>query len=515
MGDDGTQAPGLAGHLKHAIIGAVEHTADAVAARKLEHTTSVLETFERDIAPLLAPAIQQVLDNPATPEHLKALLSEVGAPQHFSSSLLIGVAVGAIIAPVLGAAAEPLVQGIENGAWVKNPSRPASPDVYAAAVLKGVRDPGQGAAGARLSGLDDAQFGIMVEASGQSIGIAEALLLWRRGQIDLAHLREIVQYSNINPKFYDDVEKLQYAPPTVGEVITGALKGHLDPTDARTRVGQAGVDPANFEWLLATAGRPISPLEAVHLWNRGEIDEARVDEVIKQSDINPTFAREVKLLRHYFPPPRSVVPMLRSGSITEDQARRLLTYYGVDAEWVDAFIAEANHHAAGAAKELTRAQVTQVYEARLIDRNAAHTRLIGLGLPDVDANLLLDLADEKRTLALQNAGARAVGSKYVSHRLTKAEASNALGTLQVPTAAQHDMFTVWDVERQVNVHLPSPAAIMHLYRQGDADPASTKRRLSELGISVEDMIYFIGAAYPPSTKGGDEARQAIFEIIGA
>lgn len=502
--------PGLAGHLQRALTGAHDALTGKINDARRAHVAGILDQFEADLAPLLAEQVQQVLDNPGTPEHLKALLTQVGAPEHFSSSLLIGVAVGAIIGPVLGSAVEPYVQNISNAAWHVNPSRPLSPDLLAASVLKTVLPESVAADHALESGISNANFNTMVLTAGNSVGLAELLLLWRRGQITEAELDAGLAYSNLNPRFYDDAKALKYAPPGTGEVIAGALKGHLSDADAQARLGVAGVDPANYAWLKATAGRPPGVQQMLELWNRGVITEADVDQGIAQSDVNDTYLPWVKELRHYFPPPRSVVPMLRAGAITEAQARQLLGYYGVGEPWQSAFITEASTGTASKAKELTQAQILQVYEARLITRAEADARLTALKLPAGDVTLLLDLADEKRTIALQNAGARAVGTKYVAHKMTKPAASTALASLGVPATAQADLFTVWDVERGINFHALTPAMIVGAFRRGQITAHDTQTRLLQGGVATDDLAIVVADGFAP-TKPNPAAVLAVVE----
>lgn len=493
--------------LAQAQIDAHEHLAPQIAAAQKAHLVDVLEHFESDIAPLVAPFVQSVVDDPDTPDHIKALLAPLTAPQHFGESIIIGIAVGSILSPVLTAIFDPVLVELAKHQWelaVGGPSirplggRPVSPDLLAAAALKGVITEQDGASQASQSGTSADAFRTMFETAGQSIGLAEALLLLRRNQITPAIFRAIVQYSNINPKFYDLPEKLRYAPPTVGEAVTGALKHHLDPAVAAEMVGHAGVDPANFDWLLASAGRPLALEETLHLWNRGEVDETFVRQTIAQSDINPDYTEAALKLRHYFPPPRSIVPMLRSGAITEAQARRLLGFYGVDQEWSDAFVAEATHTSSTTVKELSSSQVTRMYSNRLIDRPTAQARLTALKYPPADATLLLDFADDARHERVLNATINKVGTLYVAHKLSKADATAALHDAAVPAAAQHDLFTLWDIQRTANVHLPSPAMIVAAGRRRELSPAEVKVRLNQLGIANTDLHIFVADGWPPS-----------------
>src|SRR5205814_1318360 len=145
-------------------------------------------------------------------------------------------AVGAVVSPVLVAATAPLTQVLANEAWSTGPTIPLSPDLLAAAVIKGVVSEPNAASAAALSGVDASRFHTMVMTAGQSFGVAEALLLLRRGQIDRAEFDRIVKYSNTRDDFIPDILKLIYAPPPPGEVVAGALKQHLDATTARAKL---------------------------------------------------------------------------------------------------------------------------------------------------------------------------------------------------------------------------------------------------------------------------------------
>lgn len=494
-------------------VGEVLHDrlAPKIDARKNAHVTGLLETFERDIAPLVAPIAQSLLDDESTPAELRPMLETLTGPTHFSESIIIGIALGSILSPVLAAAIAPQVQGVENTAWPKSPNRPLPPELLAASVLKNVLTEDQAKGTAAVSGIDNGAFHTMVETAGQSIGVAEALLLLRRGQITDAQFTQVLQYSNVNKAFYDMARALRYAPPSVGEVITGALKGHLTAADAQARLAVAGVDPSNYAWLLASAGRPPGVEMVIQLWNRQLATEADVDRTIRQSDINPDFADLVKATRWYQIPPRSIVPMLRAGGITEARARTLLSEHGVRTEDQDAFIAEAKHTTTSTAKELTQAQITRMYGDRFLTRAAANARLVTIGYPADQITLLLDYADTARTEKLTNALITKVGTLYVGHKLTKADATTPLTNAGIPTAAQHDLFAVWDIERTANLHVPTPAGVIGAMRRGIITPAATHRRLNALGISDDDIAIFVGDGWPPTAP--QDAHAAVTAVL--
>lgn len=495
-------------------VGIVDAAHDKLAAkidqRKTDHLSGILERFEADYAPALAPLLADAAANPDVPAPLRELLGSLLAPEHFSSSILLGIALGSVISPVLQAATAPFIQQLANAIWPTSPVYPLSPDLLAASVIKGIMDEPTAAGQALQSGTNAEHFHTMVMTAGQSFGVAEALLLLRRGQIDDAEFRRIVRYSNTRDDFIPDILKLRYAPPPPGEVISGALKAHLSDAEAQTKLGEAGIDPANFGWMKDTAGRPYSMTEALQLWNRGLIDEARVRQVIAQSDINPNYTNDILHLRVYLPPARSVIPLLRSGAITDARARELLVDHGLSQQDADAYITNAHHTKASTGKELTASQVVRMYGDRFIDRGQAQTRLAAASFPPDQITLLLDFADHARAEKLMNALISKVGTLYVAHKIDRSAASTTLNQGPVPAAVQADLFHIWDLERTASVHHPTAAQVVGAYRRQILTPLATRTRLLTLGVTAADLPIVVADGFPPTT-----AHAEILALVAA
>jgi hypothetical protein len=500
VADDSEGGPlgGMIERIADAMHAGHERIRPAQSADKLAHLTHVLETIEQEYGPVLQPLVQHVLDDPNTPEQVRGLLAPLVEPTNLGQSLILGIAIGAVISPVLGAATAPFVQGIANNVWSHDTSVPLSPAELAVAVLKGVLTEAQAAPEASQSGISGSRFHTMVQNVGNAIGIQEALLLLRRNQITEAEFARIVHYSNIRSDFLPDILKLRYAPVSAAEAIAGALKQQLTPDEAKQKVSEAGIDPDQFEWMLATAGRPYGIQQALHLWNRGLIDEARVREVIAHSDVNPTFTDDILHLRVYLPPPRSVVPMLRHGGITEAQARDLLAKNGVPPEFVDGFIAEAGQTKTNAAKTLTESTVIRMFLAATMDEATARARLSALGYTAGDVDLLLQLANDQKRERYAGAIITRMHTLYVSHKADAVAVRTALSKDGIDAASTNDLLALWDVERAANVHVPSVAMVLHAYRQKYITPAECKRRLIALGVQSADMGIVVANALPPT-----------------
>lgn len=487
------------GEAVHARIG------PKITAARTEATAGMLEQIEQDLVPLVRPLARQLLDAETTPAELRPALEVLAGPEHFSGSIVISFAVGALLSPVLGSALAPLVQTISNNAWATTPSNPLTPAVLAEMALKGVSltgstqiGSGELAAEALNSGIDPARFAAMTQAAGQSLGFAEALLLQRRSQLVGVTLTDVLGYSNINPKFYDSAMNLIYDSPPTGEIIAARVKNRLNDIDARRKYTEAGGNPVDFDWAVSTGGRPLGLEEMAHLVNYGHATDADLAQAAAQSDLAVEFQKFVPFLKEYHPPVRSIIPMLRAGAANEAQCRKYWNDEGVPVVLQDIYVKEAAHTSTGAAKALGQAQIVAMYEARLLPAPTALARLVALTYPAADAQALLDLADEKRSVSLQNAALRKIGAEYVGYKITLAEAQTAMATAAVPTAAQQDQVKYWDVEKSVNIHKPTAPMIMGAFRRGDIDGAEAHARLLAAGVILSDMHIFAADGFPPT-----------------
>lgn len=510
-GDKGTK-----GMWPSIVEAAHERIAGALAANKTAQQTAMLERFESDLAPVIGPIVEHLLSNPALPDELRGLFTLIGSPEHFGESVVIGIAIGSIVSPVIGAALGPIVQGITNTAWsaavTSNPlgARPLSPDLLAAAVLKGVLTESQAAVIAHDSGTDDTAFHTMVMTAGQAIGIEQAILLWRRGDITSTELARVVHYSNVRDDFLPDIELLKYLPPPAGEVVSGALKGHLSDTVAMGYLSDAGIDPTkHYDWMKHTAGRSLGLMEMLTLWNRGEMTEAEVRLGIEQSDINNDYIGYAELLRVHYPAVFQVHELVKAGAMTPARATTILGYEGFQPEDIAAIVAEFNTAPKSTVKELSASQVTKMYEEQLLSQGDALARLETLKYTAADAQLMLTYADQNRALAMINAAAKKIGTLYVAHKITQTTAAAQLTAAGVPNAAAMTMFKFWDLERAANVRIPSEAQVVGAYRRKEIGAADCKARLLNMGVQQGDLAIFVADGWPPTKP----ATAAIIDAV--
>lgn len=484
-----------------------------VDASRTAHVVNLLETFESDLGPHLAPVIGPMLTDPATPELIKPLLALAVNEKHFGGSVVVGIAIGAILAPVLGAATAPTVQALSNATWhaaattAGSPATiPLSPAEAAAAVVKGLGTVDSLAGEVAKSGVSKATFQTMADVYGRSFGFELALMLLRRQDIDRAEFDRIIHYSDVRNDFIPDILKAMYVPLSTGEVITANIKGHISDADAATRLGHAGIDPAQQPLLKLAAGRPLGLMEMFTVMHRGGASMADVQDTLRQSDVNDHWLPFLPFLQWHYPPLFQVVRAIGAGSMTPARAHTVLTYEGYEPQDVTAIVDSAQRTTAGTVHELTLAQITRMLETHLITEAQAITRIENHKFDAGTAQLVINLAAATREENLLNTAIRKVGTLYVAHKLDKTKATTELSTAGVPAASITLYFKYWDIERAANLHVPTVASIVGAYRRNIISATETKTRLTANGVVQADLAIVVADGFPPGDFSASKAQ---------
>lgn len=498
----------------------VEHLPTFAKART-DQTTAMLEQFEQDIAPHIAPIVDRLLADPATPDEFRSLLGAMTAPTHFGESIVIGIALGAIIAPVLNAALAPALQALTNTAWHGAATTPGnagtirpSPDLLATAVLKQVfATEGDAAPIAADNGVSAADFHTFVETAGSSSGVSDAFLLWRLGKIDKATFENMLAAVGIAGRFFGPIEELFTLPLSAAEAISANVKGWIDDTTTANYLQANGVDPTLQQTLKHAAGRPLTWLEVFSAIHRGYTGPITPEHALQQSDINDDYAPLLPFLQYKYPSLFQIVALLKDGGMTPARARTDLLYEGFDPVDVEAIVTGTKSTTTAKVHDITASQTLAMCRDRFITHAEATTRLTALGYSAADVTTYLGYADENRAIKLSNALISSVGSLYVAHKLDKTGATTALNGDAIPADVQADLFHVWDLERAAKVHVPTVANVVGAYRRGEITAADCKLRLQELGVQDGDLGIIVADGWPPTKEA--EAKAAAAAVVAA
>jgi hypothetical protein len=490
----------LADALASALVGAHETVTEHAHKAGDARLSTWAEAFEAEHRGLASVALQHFMDHPDTPPAVREAFSMITEPVHQTQVLLGVAAVYAIISSFVTAAIGPEMQDVANLAWHLHPSAPLSPADMALGVLKGHLDEGEAAKEAAYSGINAGRFSVLLANTGEPPGAEALMQALRRGFIGEGDFEHGIRQSRIRDEWIPTMLKLRHSPPPAGTAVAAAVQGHLTPEQAAHFIDEAGLDPSNFGWLYETAGRPPGVHELGELVHRGELTVDVLRQAIRESDIKNKYVDAIVALTRKIPPMRTVVAAVHQGVITAEQGARKLAELGYDADDQAMFVREAQNLKHATHRELTEAQIVELYAERMITKAKATEMLSSLNLDATAVEMILALADHKRHLRLQGAATTRLRSLFVSHRIDATELKLQLDKLGIEHDATADMIHVWTLERNVARPHLSTSNWQGAAHRGIVNQHKFQAELRALGWDDHSIPILWAEAWPPTHK---------------
>lgn len=370
------------------------------------------------------------------------------------------------------------------------------PDLAALAVLRGVISEAEGAAISARSGVSAADFRIIIEDTGEPLGLEQLQEARRRNFIDTPRLVRGILQSRVRNEWVDVAEKLAFSPASTADAVQAVVQGHLPFARGEEISLENGLEPGNFQWMYDTAGEPLSRTELEELFNRGEIDEATVKQGLRESRLKNKYVDDAFRLHVRLPEPRQIVSALTHGAITKADAMALLRQQGFSAATAAILIAEGSNARVTAHHGLTLAEIRALYTDRLAPAGQAETWLIALGYDSADARRLFSLWDFLAHAGLVRQAVGVVRAKFVTRHIDEQKAVLELDQLGIPADARDRYLRVWKLEQQTQTRLLSEAQIVKAVKlklKGTSE-AWGLTRLVELGYDASDALLLLQGA---------------------
>jgi hypothetical protein len=378
------------------------------------------------------------------------------------------------------------------------------PALLADAVLRGWMNQDDGAAEAALQGLSPGRFQIMVDETGEPPGLMQLLEAYRRHIIDKPRLEHGIRESRVRNEWIDVVEALRHAPPSPAEAIEGAVKGHLSMDVAKAKAEIGGLDPAEFDWMYHTTGNPPGAMEMLSLLNRGEVNEARVVESLKQGHLANDYIPDVLKLKRRLIPEGVLMLVQQSGALSRSETISRLEDLGYNA--ADSATMATTGSRAKLAADWTAGKtiVTDQYQLGLISRKTGLDYLQTIGYDEHEAASIMEIAELARTVAAQRSAVSKVQTLYVSYHMSATTARTSLTALGVPADQLDHIMELWTIEREAAAKVLTPAQVLDAYEYKIIDQGEAQTQLEQLGYPPLQawMLLSIKAKGPLQGKPG-------------
>lgn len=352
--------------------------------------------------------------------------------------------------------------------------------------LRGIISEAEGATGAAFSGLEAADFDLLVKATGEPPGLMQLLEAFRRGFIDKERLEKGVRESRVRNEWMDVVEKLRFTPASASDALRGVIQGHLGKDEGKQIAEWNGLRPEDWDWLEKTEGNPPGVQQMLQLYNRGVVTDRQVEEAIRESRLKNKYIGPVKHLAVKLPEGRQITQMIGRGTLSHTRGVELLRDLGYEPDVAHALVESALTSQVAREKQLGASQISELYHDHALGEAAALKHLEALGYHTDNAKLLLHLADVKRAHTQQTAALAPIRAAYIARHITEPEASIEIDKLGIEAAQRDYLLALWSIERYAHRKGLTEAQIVKANMNGLFTDEVAIARLENMGFSGED-----------------------------
>lgn len=405
-----------------------------------------------------------------------------------------------IVGALVSSAFQPALAEVSQQSWGKFPLAVLSPAELASAVVRNFAAEDAAAGEAEQSGISRERFATLVRLSGQSLAPDALAVALRRklipedsGSPDAPGFVQGIAQGNLRDMWAPVVKALAVQLPSPTLALSAYLEGQLPEAEARAMYAVLGGDPDYFDVSYNTEGQAPTPTQALDLLNRGIIPErgtgpeaTSYEQAFLEGPWRNKWLEPFLALREYLPPPRTITAMLKTGSLTPDQATSYLMKNGLSAELAAAYVADASHQALAGTKDLALGTVRELYRDRLIDAPTASSMIQSLGYSADSAAFVLAIEDVRFEQAALTSAVSRVRTLYTSYKRDRVTTLNVLSQLGIAGDQAASLMGVWDLERAANIKTLTEAQIVAAFHYGVIDQATAQTELVTLGYLPHD-----------------------------
>jgi hypothetical protein len=368
---------------------------------------------------------------------------------------------------------------------------PLTPQEAADAVNRDLMTLSEGKQTARVAGVSSKDFERLVGLGGMPLSPQELGDAYRRGFIDKARFNLGIVQGPIRKEWFDVLEQLQYARMSTVDAADAVNQGHLTLDEGKRIAHENGLVADDFATLIETAGAPPGIEFATEALNRGLITEAQFREMFLESRIKNRYLPLMLKMRTRLIPQETVRLLYRNGVYSREDTLRVLQEHGFSPDDSAALLALEDTRQDETTRELTRAQIVDMYDEQIIDGQTARDLLKGLGYADANVELMMALADIKRTQRYINAAITRVRSAYLTGKIDENEVSLQLDALSVAPAQRDELISIWEIDKLTVSKTLTPAQIRQALKKDLISESEAVTRLVAQGYDENDANIYI------------------------
>lgn len=378
--------------------------------------------------------------------------------------------------------------------WVKLIDVPLTPADAALALLRGNIDRVDAVKSAAAWGVTEKDFDVLVNNTGDPLGLEQLLEARRRGFIDDARLERGILQSRVRNEWIDVAKRIAYSPITVADAVQASVQNHISQAEASSIASQNGLEPGMFDILYQTAGEPLSRTEMEQLYNRGLATKDDVLQALRESRLKDKYGEKAFALHARLVQPGELADAVLYGAMTHAQATQKAVEIGYAPDDASVIVSSAVNRKLQTQRMGVVRAVEQLYENNAITQENANAVIERMGFEPAEASFIIQAAEFRRQEKVIAAAISAVRSKYIAHHIDKGATSAALDAIGIPHQQRDFMLQMWGIEHDANVKTLTPSQIIKANALGLIKDPETLDRLVKLGYSKVDATLLMKGA---------------------
>lgn len=237
---------------------------------------------------------------------------------------------GGAVARAGSDAVSPVLEPVRQHAWQKNQLRVLEPGTAARLVAQGFVELDKAEAEAARSGYNANRLTALVHLAQTAPGVAEALTLYRRAEIDQAELHHAFAKAELERSWWPGLEALAATLLSPAEIANAIQQGHVPNQDVLPDPGTVAPPPPGYKQATAPDGDPPTdiPLTQIDLDGVKQAEGAGLD--FEQLQVLANLAG--------LPPgPEALLTMLNRGILTDEAVDSGIREGHMKTKWLQAF----------------------------------------------------------------------------------------------------------------------------------------------------------------------------------
>jgi hypothetical protein len=373
-------------------------------------------------------------------------------------------------------------------------TNPISAADAALAVLRGNITSAQAEQIATENGITADSFQILINNTGEPPGLQQLLEAYRRGFIDKATLEQGIRDSRYRDQWIPMLEQLRYEPMTTADAVNATVQDQLDLATAEKYADQNGLQPGDFQILLNTAGEPLARTELEQLFNRGLIDQATVEQGLRESRLKNKYVADAFRLHEKVLPVNTLQRALRYGGVTHADAIRIAMESGYSETDATTVVNSGSLERTQVYKDRVVESIIGMYEGNLMLESDALSMIQGLGYTSDETSFIIKSSEFKRTAHITEQVVSAIHSKYVAHHIDETTASGFLDAVGVPSAQRDQLIALWKIQTEAYTRTLTEAQVIKALTNSLITSDDATARLEAMGYNSVDAGLLIGGA---------------------